>query len=245
MNERLYRSRDDRIIAGVAGGVAERFRMDPSLVRIVWVILIPATAGAALALYVVMAFVVPEEPPGESRWSAWEHQSGGYQWPDPAAPGTGTSTAGPPGAGTAAVGDAASGPAIAVAEASPGGAAVAAGSAGAAVTAAEANSGTAPASPTPWTTTPLVASPPNPAWPMDPRAAREAGRDARRAARSEGGTGSGAILFGLILIVVGGYFFARAYLPDIDVNRAWPIILVVLGAVLLVGSFRRGSDHSG
>ena len=89
MNERLYRSRDDRIIAGVAGGVAERFRMDPSLVRIVWVILIPVTAGAALALYVVMAFVVPEEPPGDSRWSAWGQQSGGYQWPDPATPGSG------------------------------------------------------------------------------------------------------------------------------------------------------------
>ena len=94
-------------------------------------------------------------------------------------------------------------------------------------------------------TSPGSAAPPNPAWPMDRRAARDAARDARRAARSERRDGSGAILFGLILIVVGGYFFARAYLPDIDANRAWPIILVVLGAVLLLGSFRRGSDHPG
>lgn len=61
MHERLYRSRDDRMIAGVAGGLAERLGTDPSLVRIVWALLIIATGGVALAVYVVMAIVVPNE----------------------------------------------------------------------------------------------------------------------------------------------------------------------------------------
>ena len=83
MNERLYRSRDERIIAGVAGGVAERFRVDPSLVRILWIILVPLTGGLAFLLYVIMAVIVPGEPAGDVRWAAWEGQSGsGYQWPD-------------------------------------------------------------------------------------------------------------------------------------------------------------------
>lgn len=62
MNERLYRSRQDRMIAGVAGGVAEALRLDSSLVRIIWAILIPLSGGFMLLLYVVMAIVVPERP---------------------------------------------------------------------------------------------------------------------------------------------------------------------------------------
>jgi phage shock protein C len=61
MNRRLFRSRDDRVLAGVAGGLAELWDVDPSLVRVVWVILVPLTGGFALLAYVVMAFVVPEE----------------------------------------------------------------------------------------------------------------------------------------------------------------------------------------
>lgn len=64
MNPPLYRSRSDRMIAGVAGGLAQSMRLDPSLVRIIWAILIPATGGIALILYIVMAIVVPEEAPG-------------------------------------------------------------------------------------------------------------------------------------------------------------------------------------
>ena len=61
MNRRLFRSSDDRLLAGVAGGLADLWDVDPSLVRIVWLILVPLTGGFALIAYVVMAFVVPEE----------------------------------------------------------------------------------------------------------------------------------------------------------------------------------------
>jgi phage shock protein C len=64
VDERLYRSRDDRMIAGVAGGVAEHLDADPSIIRIVWAILIFLTGGLALLVYVVMAIVVPERPVG-------------------------------------------------------------------------------------------------------------------------------------------------------------------------------------
>ncbi len=64
MDERLYRSRDDRMIAGVAGGVAEHLDADPSIIRIVWALLIFLTGGLALLVYIVMAIVVPERPLG-------------------------------------------------------------------------------------------------------------------------------------------------------------------------------------
>jgi len=64
VDDRLYRSRDDRMIAGVAGGVAEHLDADPSIIRIVWAVLIFLTGGLALLVYIVMAFVVPERPIG-------------------------------------------------------------------------------------------------------------------------------------------------------------------------------------
>lgn len=61
MNERLYRSQHDRMLAGVAGGLAEMWDADPSLIRIVWVLLAILTGGLALVVYIVMAIVVPDE----------------------------------------------------------------------------------------------------------------------------------------------------------------------------------------
>ncbi len=61
MNEHLFRSRSDRVIAGVAGGLAEIWDADPSLIRIVWALLVFLTGGIALLVYIVMAIVVPEE----------------------------------------------------------------------------------------------------------------------------------------------------------------------------------------
>ena len=64
MTDRLYRSPDDRMLAGVAGGLAEYWNIDPSLVRIVWAVLTVLTGGLAFLVYVVMAIVVPERPVG-------------------------------------------------------------------------------------------------------------------------------------------------------------------------------------
>jgi phage shock protein C len=64
MNRRLYRSRTDTILGGVAAGLASYLNTDPALVRIAWAILVPLTGGAALIAYIVGWIVVPEEPRG-------------------------------------------------------------------------------------------------------------------------------------------------------------------------------------
>jgi phage shock protein C len=64
VNRRLYRSRTDTIIGGVAAGLAAYLNADPALVRIVWAILVVVTGGAALVVYIVAWIVVPEEPVG-------------------------------------------------------------------------------------------------------------------------------------------------------------------------------------
>jgi phage shock protein C len=81
MNGRLYRSRDERVIAGVAGGLGDYFAIDPSLVRVLWVLLAVFSGGAFLIVYIVMALVVPEEP--------WEPYAGAppTAWTSPPAPG--------------------------------------------------------------------------------------------------------------------------------------------------------------
>ena len=61
MDGRLYRSQEDRVLAGVAGGLAELWDADPALVRILWVLAAIFTGGLALVVYIIMAIVVPEE----------------------------------------------------------------------------------------------------------------------------------------------------------------------------------------
>jgi phage shock protein PspC (stress-responsive transcriptional regulator) len=59
------------MLAGVAGGVAEMLDADPSIIRIVWALLVFLTGGIALLVYIVMAIVVPERPEGMPVASPW------------------------------------------------------------------------------------------------------------------------------------------------------------------------------
>jgi phage shock protein C len=61
MAERLYRSRDEKIIGGVCGGLAGYFKVDPVLVRAVFAVL--ALMGAGVPLYIILWIVVPLSPP--------------------------------------------------------------------------------------------------------------------------------------------------------------------------------------
>ena len=58
--KRLYRSESNRMIAGVCGGLAEYFDVDPTLVRLVTVILCCA-AGTGVLAYLVAAIIIPNE----------------------------------------------------------------------------------------------------------------------------------------------------------------------------------------
>lgn len=64
MSKRLYRSRKDKYLAGVCGGVADYFNIDPTIVRILVVIIAISSVGTAAVAYLIMAIVVPEVPDG-------------------------------------------------------------------------------------------------------------------------------------------------------------------------------------
>ena len=61
MEKKLYRSRTDKKLAGVCGGLAKYLNMDTTIVRLIWA-LVTLFAGAGLLAYIVCALVIPEEP---------------------------------------------------------------------------------------------------------------------------------------------------------------------------------------
>ena len=60
--KRLYRSTDERMFAGVCGGIAEYLDVDPTLVRLFFVALTLLSGGQGLLIYIVLMLVVPEQP---------------------------------------------------------------------------------------------------------------------------------------------------------------------------------------
>lgn len=60
---RLYRSRTDRKLAGVCGGLAQYFNTDATLLRVLFVVL-ALLGGPGLVIYLLMWILVPEEPLG-------------------------------------------------------------------------------------------------------------------------------------------------------------------------------------
>jgi phage shock protein C len=153
VNRRLYRSRTDRVMQGVAGGVAEYLDVDPTIVRVIWALLALVTGGVFAALYIVMWAIVPEGPA-------------------PAAPAESGATGSDPVTGQPA-----------------------------------------PPSRSTWSAQPI--------------------------ARHRRGSGSGSYVVGLILVGLGLYFLVRDYFPGINLDRLWPLGLVVLGVVLLFVAMRR------
>lgn len=169
MADRLYRSRTDRMVAGVAGGLAEMWGADPALIRIIWALLVIFTGGVALLVYIVMAIVVPEA--------------------DDAIP--------------------------------------------------------APA--TPMVTTGDAPLPTASGWAAPPSSSAEAAeaRAARRAARAERGGVSVGMILGGFLVLLGVFFLVREYLPSIDFDWFWPLVLVGIGVALLASSMGRGPRSGG
>jgi phage shock protein C len=224
---RLYRSADDRILAGVAGGVAAYFDVDPVIVRIIWFLSIFFTGTLTFWAYLVMVIVVPLEPsdwPPQSPWAPGGAPVGGapvgYAANYSAPSGPTDQTAAPAGASAESGQGEAAGSQPAEA-ATPGANAAAPG----------AQSFTAPNQPGQWTA--------NTAW--DWRAQRRADRWQRRADRWERrSSGSGGLIFGLLLIVVGGLLAWHQIDPNVDLGLVWPLGVVALGVILIASSFRLG-----
>jgi phage shock protein PspC (stress-responsive transcriptional regulator) len=173
------------VIGGVASGVAKALDMDPSIVRVVWVLLAFMTGGIAGFVYLIMLIVVPQEPIGAQPLGG---EPPGF-----------TGSPGEPAAPVDAGG--APGPAAGT---EPG--------------ASWSASGTA-------------------ATPAPPPLSRAEARRARRVGRDSGG----AIIFGVILILVGGYFLVRQYVPQVNLDIAWPVVVIVVGLLLLFGALRPGA----
>ncbi len=61
MAKKLYRSKEDRKIAGVCGGLGEYFDIDPTIVRLIWLAMLFAVGSGVLA-YIIGWIIVPEKP---------------------------------------------------------------------------------------------------------------------------------------------------------------------------------------
>lgn len=61
MNKRLFKSNHDKMLNGVCGGIAEYFDIDPTLVRLGWV-LFCAMGGSGFLAYIIAAIVIPSNP---------------------------------------------------------------------------------------------------------------------------------------------------------------------------------------
>ncbi len=175
MSDHLYRSRDDRMLAGVAGGLAELWDADPSLVRLVWALLVIFTGGIALVVYIVMAIVVPE---------------GDDEFVQPATPAPANVLRRRPG-GRARIGGDRARFGAGRARPDPGGRA-----AGGLLGAEQ--------------------------RPIAGRRARgtPGGSPARR------GDSVAPAVIGVFLVLLGGFFLARQWLPELDWDWFWPVMLI-------------------
>lgn len=61
MEKRLYKSKENRMLDGVCGGIAEYFNFDPTIVRLAWAIFSLAGGSGVLA-YIIALIIIPEKP---------------------------------------------------------------------------------------------------------------------------------------------------------------------------------------
>ena len=61
MEKRLYKINRGKMVDGVCGGIAEYFGLDPTLVRLAWIIF-SAMGGSGMPAYILAAVVIPREP---------------------------------------------------------------------------------------------------------------------------------------------------------------------------------------
>lgn len=253
---RLYRSRTDRQLAGVAAGVAEYLDLDPTLVRVLWILSI-FLGGFTILLYVILAFVMPLEPetgaqrPAWAAGRAWDQggawsQGGGWVpggMPAAAAAGAGPTGTGP--AGTASDNGEPRGNADDLATDADGASTTAAD--GAATTDADPDA-TATAMDVEATAGTTSAGGPNtgaweavqaawaaPAWSGrqgSPTPTTEPARNPRRGPRA-------TVYAGVLLVVFGVIALADAVVPGLSGLTLVPALLVALGTALLIGSVRR------
>lgn len=63
-SRKLYRSREDRMIAGVCGGLGKYAGIDPTVVRLIFALLVVLGVGSGLLIYLILMLIIPLEPDG-------------------------------------------------------------------------------------------------------------------------------------------------------------------------------------
>jgi phage shock protein C len=58
--KKLYRSKNNKIIAGVCGGIGEYFNIDPTIIRLLWLLI--SITGGGLVAYIIAWIIIPKEP---------------------------------------------------------------------------------------------------------------------------------------------------------------------------------------
>jgi phage shock protein C len=218
VTERLYRHPTDRAIAGVAAGIAVWLNIDPTIVRVAWVLLAIFSGGVFVLVYIVMMIVVPLPPPGwtpRPRDPGWGAPTGGWSQP-------GQGTWGP----TAAPGGAPN-PSPGWGETPQGG------------WSAAPQGGWSAAPQGGWD------QPASPAW-GDPAAGTAAASGTGAAGATPGWQraarpGNAGIVVGIVLVVVGIWFLVDQYV-SIDWDLVWPVVVMVIGGALIAGALLRRRD---
>ena len=59
--KRLYKSNQEKMLDGVCGGIAEYFDLDPTVIRLAWVVFC-AMGGCGILAYIIAAIVIPRNP---------------------------------------------------------------------------------------------------------------------------------------------------------------------------------------
>ena len=61
MSKKLYKSNTNKMLEGVCGGIAEYFGVDPTIVRLAWVVFC-ALGGSGILAYIIAAIIIPSTP---------------------------------------------------------------------------------------------------------------------------------------------------------------------------------------
>lgn len=61
MSKKLYKSNTNKMLEGVCGGIAEYFGVDPTIVRLAWVVFC-ALGGSSILAYIIAAIIIPSAP---------------------------------------------------------------------------------------------------------------------------------------------------------------------------------------
>ena len=159
MAKRLYRSRKDCMIAGICGGIAEYFDIDPTLVRIIAVLTILLN-GIGLIAYIIAWILIPQNPEPLAKKEISEKKGAVGKMKEKAE-----------------------------------------------------------------------------------KVAHEVGERIRGNSDRAEHKRDSRWIGGLILICLGLLFLARNFFPWFNLGRLWPLILVIIGLVVLAGSFRRRKEN--